>query len=180
MTTGKLKTRWPDIRGTKIRSSEMPFRHDAGIFRPNGVSRRAVNGLKSLNPRCFGVWGVIGKRIEVEKPNRVSAKCAVLGHNRARKFSRGGQRKKTGEQRTSVPARKKKYVSYIRGTAWYVRSYFFNFFFSSPFLGVSRQGGFENTRKKWSSYQKHLWGNIFRVIFFSFDFFIALFKRLSR
>jgi hypothetical protein len=30
------------------------------------------------NPRCFGVWGVIGKRAEVEKPNRVAAKCAIL------------------------------------------------------------------------------------------------------
>jgi hypothetical protein len=29
------------------------------------------------NPRCFGVWGVIGKRVEVENPNGVSAKCAI-------------------------------------------------------------------------------------------------------
>jgi hypothetical protein len=35
--------------------------------------------MKTPNPRCFGVWGVIviGKRAEVEKPNRVSAKCAI-------------------------------------------------------------------------------------------------------
>jgi hypothetical protein len=31
------------------------------------------------NPRYFGVWGVIGKRVEVENPNGVSAKCAILG-----------------------------------------------------------------------------------------------------
>jgi hypothetical protein len=29
------------------------------------------------NPRCFGAWGVIGKRVEVENPNGVSAKCAI-------------------------------------------------------------------------------------------------------
>jgi hypothetical protein len=29
--------------------------------------------MKALNPRCFGVWGVIGKKAEAEKPtNRVS------------------------------------------------------------------------------------------------------------
>jgi hypothetical protein len=57
----------------------MPFRHDhdAGIFRPNGVSRRTPNGMKALNPRCFGVWGVVGKKAEVKNPNRVSAKCAI-------------------------------------------------------------------------------------------------------
>jgi hypothetical protein len=42
----------------------MPFRHDAGIFRPNGVSRRTLNGIKTLNPGCFGVWGVTGKKAE--------------------------------------------------------------------------------------------------------------------
>jgi hypothetical protein len=39
------------------------------------------------NPRCFGVWGVIGKRVEVENPNGVSAKCAIntgLGGGAAR------------------------------------------------------------------------------------------------
>jgi hypothetical protein len=35
----------------KVRWSEMPFRHDAGIFTPNGVSRRTLNGMKALNPR---------------------------------------------------------------------------------------------------------------------------------
>jgi hypothetical protein len=28
----------------------MPFRHDAGVFRPNGVSRRNFDGLKTPNP----------------------------------------------------------------------------------------------------------------------------------
>jgi hypothetical protein len=32
---------------------------------------------KILNPRCFGIWGAIGKKVEAEKPNRVSAKCAI-------------------------------------------------------------------------------------------------------
>ena len=57
----------------------MPFRHDAGIFRPNGVSRRTLNGMKTPNPRCFGVWGVIGKKVEAKNPNGVSAKCAIYG-----------------------------------------------------------------------------------------------------
>jgi hypothetical protein len=55
----------------------MSFRHDAGIFRPNGVSRRTLNGMETPNPRCFGVWGVIGKKFEAKKSNRVSAKCAI-------------------------------------------------------------------------------------------------------
>jgi hypothetical protein len=29
------------------------------------------------NPRCFGVWGVIGRKAEVQNPNGVSAKCAI-------------------------------------------------------------------------------------------------------
>jgi hypothetical protein len=37
---------------------------------------------------------------------------------------------------------------------------FFKFFFSA-FLGVSRQGEFENTRKKMSTFQKNRRGNIF-------------------
>jgi hypothetical protein len=41
------------------------------------VSRRTLNGMITPNPRCFGVWGVIGKRVEVENPNGVSAKCAI-------------------------------------------------------------------------------------------------------
>ena len=59
--------------------SKNPFRHDAGVFRANGVSRRTLNGMITPNPRCFGVWGVIGKRVEVENPNGVSAKCAIVG-----------------------------------------------------------------------------------------------------
>jgi hypothetical protein len=56
----------------------MPFRHDAGIFRPNGVSRRNFDGLKTPNPSSFGDWGVIGKKIEAKNPNGVSAKCAII------------------------------------------------------------------------------------------------------
>ena len=55
----------------------MPFRHDAGVFRPNGVSRRNFDGMKTPNPRCFGVWVVIGKKVEAKNPNGVSAKCAI-------------------------------------------------------------------------------------------------------
>jgi hypothetical protein len=33
--------------------------------------------MKALNPRCFGVWGVIGKKVEAKNPNGVSAKCAI-------------------------------------------------------------------------------------------------------
>jgi hypothetical protein len=61
----------------KKKSADLPhlvaIRHDAGSFRSNGVSRRTLNGMKPLNPRCFGVRGVIGKKSEVQKPNRVSA-----------------------------------------------------------------------------------------------------------
>jgi hypothetical protein len=52
----------------------MPFRHDADVFRPNGVSRRNFDGMKTPNPRCFGVWVVIGKKVEAKNPNGVSAK----------------------------------------------------------------------------------------------------------
>jgi hypothetical protein len=52
----------------------MPFRHDAGIFRPNGVSGRNFDGLKTPNPSSFGDWGVIGKKVEAKNPNGVSAK----------------------------------------------------------------------------------------------------------
>jgi hypothetical protein len=34
--------------------------------------------MKIPNPRCFGVWRAIGKKVEAEKPNRVSAKCAIF------------------------------------------------------------------------------------------------------
>jgi hypothetical protein len=33
--------------------------------------------MKTPNPRCFGVWRAIGKKVEAEKPNRFSAKCAI-------------------------------------------------------------------------------------------------------
>jgi hypothetical protein len=29
--------------------------------------------MKTLNPRYFGVWRAIGKKVEAIKPNRVSA-----------------------------------------------------------------------------------------------------------
>jgi hypothetical protein len=37
------------------------------------VSRRTLNGIKTPNPRCFGFWRAIGKKVEAEKPNRLSA-----------------------------------------------------------------------------------------------------------
>jgi hypothetical protein len=33
--------------------------------------------MKTPNPRCFGVWGGIGRKAEVQNPNGVSAKCAI-------------------------------------------------------------------------------------------------------
>ena len=52
----------------------------------------------------------------------------------------------------------------------YVPSFFF--FFESAFLGVSRQGEFENTRKKMSTFQKKITGEIFfRGNFFLGEFF---------
>jgi hypothetical protein len=68
------------------------------------------------------------------------------------------------KRRTSAPARKTKYV----------RTSFF--FFFSAFLGVSRQGEFENTRKKLSTFPKKITGEITS---FPFDFVVALVKRLS-
>jgi hypothetical protein len=55
----------------------MPFRHDAGVFRPNGMSRRNFDGLKPPNPSSFGVRDGLGRKTEVQNPNRVSAKCAI-------------------------------------------------------------------------------------------------------
>jgi hypothetical protein len=55
----------------------MPFRHDADVFRPNGVSRRNFDGLKLPNPSAFGVRGGFGRKAEVQNPNQVSAKCAI-------------------------------------------------------------------------------------------------------
>jgi hypothetical protein len=75
------------------------------------------------------------------------------------------------KRRTSAPARKSTYVPF--------------FFFFSAFLGVSRQGEFENTRKKNEYVSKKITGEIFLGDFFllltpfPFDFFVALVKRLS-
>jgi hypothetical protein len=64
-------------------------------------------------------------------------------------------------------------------------------FFVSAFLGVSRQGEFENTRKQIEYVSKKCTREIFFrgggdffsgggfLTFFSFDFFVALVKRLS-
>jgi hypothetical protein len=70
----------------------------------------------------------------------------------------------------------------------YVPSLFFFIFFSA-FLGVSRQGEFENTRNFLSTFQKKKPGKYFfrgKIFFlgdfstfFPFDFFVALVKRLS-
>ena len=55
----------------------MPFRHDAGVFRPSGVSRRNFDGLKTPNPSSFGHWVCLGKKVVGKNPNGVSAKCAI-------------------------------------------------------------------------------------------------------
>jgi hypothetical protein len=52
--------------------------HDAGISRPNGVSQRTLNGMKTPNPRCFGVWGVISKKVEAKKPNRINIRSGNI------------------------------------------------------------------------------------------------------
>jgi hypothetical protein len=56
----------------------MPFRHDAGVFRPNEVSRRNFDGLKTPNPSSFGHRVCLGKKVEAKNPNGVSAKCAIV------------------------------------------------------------------------------------------------------
>jgi hypothetical protein len=43
----------PEIRGTK---ATFFFRHDAGIFRPNKVSRRNFDGMKTPNPKSEVLW----------------------------------------------------------------------------------------------------------------------------
>jgi hypothetical protein len=67
-------------------------------------------------------------------------------------------------------------------------TYVLFFFFFSAFLGVIRQGEFENTRNKIecvsekSTRKIFFWGVLFPggfFDFFSFDFFVALVKRLS-
>jgi hypothetical protein len=68
------------------------FRHDAGIFRPNKVSRRNFDGMKTPNPSCFGVWGGIGRKAEVQNPNGVSAKCAIETAQSTAKLAANGQR----------------------------------------------------------------------------------------
>jgi hypothetical protein len=93
---------------------------------------------------------------------------------------RGGRKNKAGKRQTSAPARKNKYVA----------TCLFYYCFSA-FLGVSRQGEFENenTRFFLSTFHKNSPGKyffgggfFFRVdflTFFPFDFFVALVKRLS-
>jgi hypothetical protein len=80
-----------------------------------------------------------------------------------------GEKNKTGKRRTSAPARKRS-----------THVPFFSIFFSA-FLGVSRQGEFENTRKKLSTFQKNSpgkyffgGGGFFRVDFFDFFSFFCL------
>jgi hypothetical protein len=90
--------------------------------------------------------------------------------------SRGGRKNKTRKRRASAPARKKKYV----------RTFYFFIYFLVRFLGVSRQGEFENTRKlfEYVSKQKSpgkyffVLGEFFEFLFLSI-FFVALVKRLS-
>jgi hypothetical protein len=41
------------------------------------MSRRNFDGLKPPNPSSFGVRDGLGRKAEVQNPNRVSAKCAI-------------------------------------------------------------------------------------------------------
>jgi hypothetical protein len=43
------------------------------------MSRRNFDGLKPPNPSSFGVRGGLGRKAEVQNPNRISAKCAIIG-----------------------------------------------------------------------------------------------------
>ena len=40
--------------------------------------QRNANGEKTLKPRSFGVWGGRTEKVEAKKPNRKSAKCAIV------------------------------------------------------------------------------------------------------
>jgi hypothetical protein len=108
--------------------------------------------------------GEPGGRAESREPRRTKAVLirlslmAVAGNKSTGSPSslslqggaRGGRKNKTRKRRTSAPARKKKYA----------RTYFY-FLFVSAFLGVSRQGEFENTRKQMSAFQKKSPGKYF-------------------
>ena len=73
------------FRGQKAGRSWFPVRHNAGVFRPNGRHQRNANGEKTLKPRSFGFWGGRTEKVEAKKPNRKSAKCAILeGAGRSR------------------------------------------------------------------------------------------------
>jgi hypothetical protein len=78
----------------------MTFHHDAGVFRPNGVSRRNFDGLKTPNPSSFGHWVCLGKKVVGKNPNGVSAKCAIDGPHPALSLAlgsgRGGWRRWVG------------------------------------------------------------------------------------
>jgi hypothetical protein len=64
-------------------------------------------------------------------------------------ISRGGRKNKTRNRRTSAPARKKKYVRT------------FSPFFLCAFLGVSREGEFETTRKPIDMIDRDFFSGIF-------------------
>ena len=66
------------FRGHILSYSRFRVRHDAGVFRPNGRHQRNANGEKTLKPRSFGFWGGRTEKVEAKKPNRKSAKCAIL------------------------------------------------------------------------------------------------------
>jgi hypothetical protein len=50
--------------------------------------------MKTPNPSSFGVWGVIGKKVEAKNPNGVSAKCAI-----AEALPKGPAKKRVGDPR---------------------------------------------------------------------------------
>ena len=66
------------FRGQGLAESGFRVRHDAGVFRPNRRHQRNANGEKTLKPRSFGVWGGRTEKVEAKKPNRKSAKCAIV------------------------------------------------------------------------------------------------------
>ena len=70
------------FRGQGLAESGFRVRHDAGVFRPNGRHQRNANGEKTLKPRSFGFWGGRTEKVEAKKPNRKSAKCAILSWSR--------------------------------------------------------------------------------------------------
>jgi hypothetical protein len=124
----------------RVRDKKAPGRGNART-----KAARPAEGARSVLPLPLAAgasWRMSSPRTTHDAPSPRLAKPTP----------RGGRKNKTRKRRTSAPARKKKYV----------RAFFFFKTLFSAFFGVSRQGEFENTRKKneYVSKTNHR-GNIF-------------------